>query len=68
MVTKKLLGLEPLKEQDVAAVEKFIGNIKGYIKDIIINPDLLKKEFGSIIVELDPNATKRESYYHYGYG
>ena len=37
MVTKKLLGLEPLKEQDVAAVEKFIGNIKASFGKKIIN-------------------------------
>jgi hypothetical protein len=36
---------------------------KSYIRDISLNPDLKRNEFGSVVVEVDPEASHRDQYY-----
>jgi len=36
---------------------------KSYIKNIVLNPDLIRREFNNIEIEIDPKATKRDSVY-----
>jgi hypothetical protein len=42
---------------------KLIGKGRSYIKDIVIDPELLKKEFDNTIVEMEPDATKKSEDY-----
>lgn len=41
----------------------FVGIGKSYIKDIELNPDLVKREFNNIEVDVDPNAHDRNEKY-----
>ena len=40
---------------------------KSYIKDIDLNPDLRKRDFGSVVVDVDPEATHRDEDFWKGY-
>ncbi len=40
---------------------------KSYIKDINLNPDLRKRDFGSVVVDVDPEATHRNEEFWKGY-
>ena len=36
---------------------------KSYIKNVVLNPELVKREFKNIAIEIDPKANKRDSVY-----
>jgi len=40
-----------------------IGRGKSYIRNIVLNPDLVKRQFNQISVEVDPNAGERSEDY-----
>ncbi len=40
---------------------------KSYIKNIVLNPELVKREFKNIAIEIDPKANKRDSVYWNNY-
>ncbi|MCD4745624.1 MAG: DUF5686 and carboxypeptidase regulatory-like domain-containing protein [Bacteroidales bacterium] len=42
---------------------KTVGIGKSYIKNIVLNPELVKRDFSNIEVEIEPNATKRKDEY-----
>ncbi len=43
------------------------GKGKSYIRDINLNPDLRKRDFGNVEVDVDPNAGHRKPGYWQGY-
>jgi len=52
---------------DVKMVSIPIGIGKSYIRDINLDPDIRKREFGAIEVEVDPDAGYRDENYWLGY-
>ncbi|NCC73525.1 MAG: carboxypeptidase-like regulatory domain-containing protein [Sphingobacteriia bacterium] len=36
-----------------------LGSSRSYLRDITLNPDLVRKQFDQIFIEIDPNATER---------
>lgn len=44
-----------------------IGRGKSYIKDIELNPELVKRQFNQISIEMDPNAGDRKEEFWYEY-
>ena len=42
---------------------KAIGSGRSYIKDIVLNPDLVRREFTHLDIEVDKNATGRDENY-----
>jgi hypothetical protein len=43
------------------------GYGKSYIKNIDLNPDLKRRDFGSVVVDVDPDATHRNEEFWRGY-
>ena len=44
-----------------------VGKAKSYIKNIILNPELVKRQFNQISVDVDPKAGKRPEAFWYDY-
>jgi hypothetical protein len=53
-------------EEDTSGLKKIhlpFGFGKSYIKNIDLNPDLKKREFGSVVVDVNPDAAYRDTEY-----
>lgn len=42
---------------------KAVGSGRSYIRDIVLNPDLVRREFSSIDIDVDKDATSRDEAY-----
>jgi hypothetical protein len=57
---------ENVTDSDTTGLKKIrlpFGFGKSYIKDIDLNPDLKKREFGSVVVDVNPEASHRDAEY-----
>lgn len=44
-----------------------VGRSKSYIRDIVLNPELVKRQFNQISIEMHPNAGDRDETFWYDY-
>lgn len=61
------ISISSEEDTTVARINMPFGFGKSYIKNIDLNPNLRKRDFGSVVVDVDPEATYRDEDFWKGY-